>query len=200
MGVITISRQLGSQGRVVATLVAQRMGYRFVWRDAINEAARRSSTPEVALATIDELDLLGLTPPPRARKAYSEAVKQVMDELAQQDNVVILGRAGQIVLRDFPHLLSVRIIAPFTLRAQRTATQQGISVEAARLQVEASDAHRREYLERFYAANWDDPTLYDLVINTARLTPLEAADVICQVATYHFAPQAAPGENGGDTR
>ena len=199
MAVITISRQLGSLGRDVATLVAQRLGYRFVWRDVINEAARRSSTPEVALATIDELDLLGLTPPPRARRAYCDAVQQVMDELAQQDNVVILGRAGQIVLRDYPRLLSVRIIAPFELRAQRVAAKQGITLEAARLQVEASDTHRREYLERFYVANWDDPTLYDLMINTAHLTPPEATDVICQVASYHFASQAAPGNSRGVT-
>src|SRR5512133_811696 len=116
MAVVTISRQLGSLGRDVAQLVASRLGYRFIWRNMINEAARRASTPEVALATIDELDLLGLTPSPQARQAYIDAVRQVMDEQAEQGNVVILGRAGQIVLRHRPDVLSVRIIAPVELR------------------------------------------------------------------------------------
>ncbi len=189
MGVITISRQLGSQGRDVATLVSQRLGYRFVWRDMINEAARRASTPEVALATIDELDLLGLVPPPSARKAYCQAVQQVMQELAQEGNVVILGRAGQIILHDHPHLVSARIIAPLQVRAERIAKQQGITPEAARFQVEASDKHRRDYLERFYQAQWEDPTLYDLVINTAHITPPEAAEMICQLVLRHAGEQ-----------
>jgi cytidylate kinase len=189
MAVITISRQLGSQGRDVATLVSQRLGYRFVWRDMINEAARRASTPEVALATIDELDLLGLVPTPSARKAYCQAVQQVMQELAQAGNVVILGRAGQIVLHDHPHLVSARIIAPLQVRAERIAKQQGITPEAARFQVEASDKHRRDYLERFYQAQWEDPTLYDLVINTAHITPPEAAEMICQLVRRHAGEQ-----------
>jgi cytidylate kinase len=192
MAVITISRQLGSQGRDVATLVAERLGYRFVWRDMINEAARRASTPEVALATIDELDLLGLAPAPGARKAYCQAVQQVMSELAQTGNVVILGRAGQIVLHGHAQLVSARIVAPLDLRAERTARQQGITLEAARFQVEASDRHRREYLERFYQSQWDDPTLYDLVINTAHITPSEAADMICRLASRVANSQANP--------
>jgi cytidylate kinase len=181
MAVITISRQLGSLGRDVANQVAERLGYRLVWRDMINEAARRASTPEVALATIDELDLLGLSPAPSARKAYRQAVQQVMEELAQAGNVVILGRAGQIVLRDYPHLVSVRIIAPLDVRARRVAQQQGITFDAAQSQVEASDRHRRDYLEKFYQAKWDDPALYDLVINTVHIAPSDAAEVVCHL-------------------
>jgi cytidylate kinase len=189
MAVVTISRQLGSLGRDVALLVAERLGYRFVWRDMINEAARRSSTPEVALATIDELDLFGLTPAPSARKAYCNAVQQVMEELAQEGNVVILGRAGQIVLQGHPHLFSARVIAPLALRAERTSKQQGITIEAAQFQVEASDKHRREYLLRFYQADWDDPAMHDLVINTAHIAPPEAAGLICQLVLHNSAKQ-----------
>jgi cytidylate kinase len=180
MAVITVSRQLGSLGHDVARLVAEALGYRLVWREMINEAARRAGAPEVALATIDELDLLQLKPTPRARRAYTQAVEQVMQELMREGNVVIVGRAGQVVLRDAPGVLHVRIIAPVQLRAQRIAVQQEIPQSAAQAQVEASDRHRRDYVWRFFHAQWDDATLYDLIVNTAHLSPEAAADVICQ--------------------
>lgn len=188
MAVITISRQLGSLGRDVARLVAETMGYRLVWRDMINEAAQRAGAPEVALATIDELDLLKLKPTSKARKAYVQAVQQVMLELACQGNVVILGRAGQIVLRDAADALHVRIVAPVDLRAQRVAAQQNISIQAALAQVDASDSHRSDYLRRFYHAHWDDVTLYDMVLNTAHLAPETAAGIVCHAVRLH-APQ-----------
>lgn len=188
MSVITISRQLGSMGRDVALLVAQRMGYRFVWRDMINEAARRASAPHVALATIDELDILGIHPNAKDRKAYCEAISQIMNELADADNVVILGRAGQVVLADHLYALHVRIVAPVAIRIERIARQMQVTPEAALLQVGASDQHRRDYLRRFYKQDWDDPALYDLTINTAHLSTSAVADIICMTAETHHAP------------
>jgi cytidylate kinase len=191
MAVITISRQLGSLGREVATLVAERLGYRFVWRDMINEAARRASAPEVELAIIDELNLLGLSPTPTARKSYCEAVQKVMEELAREGNVVILGRAGQVILHKRPATLHVRIIAPVDLRVQRVADQQKIALTAARAQVEASDDARRDFLERYYESDWDDVDLYDLVLNTARLAPDQAADLVCHAVGQQQSARSA---------
>jgi len=62
MAVITVSRQLGSLGCDIANSVAQRLGYRMVWRKLINQAARQARTPEMALEMLDELGLLGLRP------------------------------------------------------------------------------------------------------------------------------------------
>ncbi|GAB4556859.1 MAG: cytidylate kinase-like family protein [Anaerolineae bacterium] len=179
MATITISRQMGSLGSQIARMLGERLGYRVVWREVINQAAIRAGVPEVALATIDELGLLQLRPTAKARRAYHQAIQQIMDELAAEGNVVIVGRAGQVVLRDRPQVLHVRITAPAELRAKRVAEAQGITMEQARAQIEASDRTRRAYLRRYYHVNWDDPELYDLVINTARLSPECAVDIIC---------------------
>jgi len=181
MPTITISRQLGSQGSTLARLVGERLGYRVVWRDLINLAARRAGAPEVALATIDELGLLGLRPSAAAFQAYHQAVAQVLSEMADAGGVIIVGRAGQVILHDHPAVIHVRVIAPAEVRAQRLAARSGIPIEAARAQVEASDRARRDYLRRYYHAHWDDPTLYDLVINTARLPVPLAADLLCEL-------------------
>ena len=88
MAVITISRQLGSLGFEIGNLVSDRLGYRIVWRELINEAAQRAGAPDVALAVIDELGLLGVKPSARSSQAYLEAVRVVVLELASKGNVV----------------------------------------------------------------------------------------------------------------
>lgn len=183
MATITVSRQLGSLGFEVAQTAANLLGFRLVWRDVINQAGRIAGSPEAALAAIDDLGLLGICPSPEACQAYRQAVQQIMQELAHQGNVVIIGRAGQQILSGWPEVLHVRVIAPRNLRIERVATRQEISMESAIAQVEASDRRRRSYIKRFYNVQWDDPNLYDLVINTAHLSPTAAAQIIARTVT-----------------
>lgn len=187
MAVITISRQMGSLGCQVAEEIAACLGYRVVWREVINEAAMRAGVPEVALATIDELDLLGLRPSAEDIDAYHAAVREIMHEINQQDNAVIVGRAGQVILREEDNVLHAKIFAPFDLRAVRVAQQHHISMEVARKQVKTSDQARIRYLKRYYQANWNDPDLYDVLINTAHLNVKTSAHVICKALESRFA-------------
>ena len=180
VSVITISRQLGSLGDEVAQAIAERLNFRVICRDLINQAAIRAGVPEVALATIDDLGLLGLRTSTLARQNYHIAVREMMEEYSKEGNIVIIGRAGQVILKDHPNVLHVKVIAPSTLRAKRIAQAQNISLEAAQSQVEMSDKNRRNYLKRYYKVRWDNPELYDLIVNTARLNPSQAACLICQ--------------------
>ena len=182
MAVITISRQLGSLGNEVAQAAAVRLNYEVICRKLIDLAANRAGVPEVALATIDDLGLFGLRPSSEARRAYHQAVQVIMDELTTKNNIIIIGRAGQAILRNHPEVLHVRVFAPAQLRAHRISAQQGISIEAARAQIEASDRSRRNYLRRFYQVRWDDPELYDMIINTTCLNIDISAYLICQAA------------------
>lgn len=184
MAVITISRQMGSLGCDVADEIARCLNYRLVWREVINEAASRAGVPEMALATIDELDLLGIRPSPEDRKAYHNAVREIMRELAAEGNVVIVGRAGQVILRGVEGTFHVKLFAPLDLRVERIAARHNLSPEAARKQVENSDKARTRYLRQYYHASWDDPNLYDLLINTARMSSITAAEIVCRALGY----------------
>lgn len=180
MTAITISRQLGSLGTAIAREVADRLNYRMVWREVINDAARRAGAPEAALAMIDDLGLLGVHVSPRARRAYQQAVREVMEDLVAEGEVVIVGRAGQVILQDRPDALHVRIRAPLLVRVERVAARQHVPREAARAQVEQGDRTRRDYVREFYGVDWDDPQLYDLVLSTEALTVERGADAVCR--------------------
>ncbi len=191
MAVITISRQLGSLGTTLGKRIASRLRYRLVHRDVINQAARLAGAPDVALATIDELGLLGIEPDETAQQAYLRAVRRVIENLAQEGNVVIVGRAGQSILQKHEGVLHIRVVAPFDVRVRRIVAAHGISETAARAQVRDSDRYRADYLRRFYNTAWDDPTLYHLVINTGHMDLDTAAAVVC-AAIHSMAGKECP--------
>ena len=179
MSVITVSRQLGSLGTTLGRQVAARLGYRLVQRELINQAAKLGGVPDMALAAIDELGLFGIEPDEDQQRAYLEAVQEVIDMLAIEDNVVIVGRAGQAILQHDPNVLHLRVIAPMETRIQRIIKAHHVSEQAARAQIEDSDRFRARYLKRFYHIQWDDPSLYHLVINTGKISLETSAEVVC---------------------
>ncbi|MCJ7739677.1 MAG: cytidylate kinase-like family protein [Anaerolineae bacterium] len=180
MPAITLSRELGSLGTDIARSLADGLGYRMMWREVINEAACRACAPEVALAVIDDLGLLGLRPSNKAQRAYLQSVRQVIEQLAAEGNVIIVGRAGQIILRGYPDVLHVRITAPLALRVERIAARHTITSAAAKARVESSDRARTTYVQRHYQVDWNDPKLYDLVINTETIPVQLARDLIAR--------------------
>ena len=200
MSVITISRQLGSLGDEVAHAVADKLDYQIIGRDLINQAAVRANVPEVALAAIDDLGFLDLHPPPESIHAYQNSISEIMHELAAGGNVVIVGRAGQVILRDNPQVLHVKVIAPERMRFQRVAQQQNTTLECAQAQVLTSDKTRKNYLNKYYQVRWDDPQLYDLIVNTARLQPQQAACLICQALNNCIAADNSPNSSTEDSQ
>jgi cytidylate kinase len=59
--------------------------------------------------------------------------------------------------------------------------RQSIPAEAALAQIGASDRRRKHFVEHAYHVDWNDPALYDLMINTASLDVPRSASLICHV-------------------
>ncbi len=164
--VYTISRQYGSGGTQFAKKLAELCGYTLIWREIINKAAINIGYPEMALAVIDELGLLGICPDDETCNQYRDSISQVIISEAKKGKVVILGRASHIILKDFPDCLRIRIVASQDTRVGNIQTSKKISEKAAVAQLEESDRNREHFVKKFYNLDWNDPTLYDLTINS----------------------------------
>ena len=180
MSAITISRQMGSQGSQLAQQVAERLGWRWVSRELINQAALAAGLPEVALAEIDELGLFGLHPSTKERQAYRQQIETVIQDLAEAGQVVIVGRGGQVILRSRPDIFHVRVVAPLQTRVGWFQQEKHISARAAQACLLESDRVRIRYLEQNFGAQLNDPTLYHVVINTEALGLAAAAMLVIQ--------------------
>jgi cytidylate kinase len=111
-------------------------------------------------------------------EAYVRTMEAVIRDLAAASDVCILGRAGQVILRDRPDTLHVQIVAPLEKRIETVMKREGLSRAKAMERVLNSDRMRHEYLRRYYEVEWLDPCLYDLVINMGRVSFDTAVDLI----------------------
>lgn len=102
----------------------------------------------------------------RAAEGYLELVRDAILNLAETGAVVIVGRGGQVILRDRPDVLHVRVVASPDTRVENLMARQEIGREEAEKQMRESDRDRARYLKRYHGVDWEDPLLYHLVINT----------------------------------
>jgi len=109
---------------------------------------------------------------------YVRMVGLVIRGLAREGNVLIVGRGAQVLLRKHPRALHVQIVAPFDRRVQIVIARQGLSQRAAQNRVRTSDRSRFDYLRRYHDADWLDPTLYHLVLNTGWVSVETAVHLI----------------------
>jgi cytidylate kinase len=203
MAVITISRELGSSGSQVADLLCEKLGYCRVDKTLLSQIAaeagidvqavldkERSVTSKPRLISDQMTSLYGRAPSAFGRKGdmddqtYARIVQETMQRFAQEGNAVIVGRGGQMVLRDWPTALHVHIYAPQEMRAQRLRDRLNISELEAKRRITTSDEQKRMYIRNAHKnANWKDAKHYHLMINTGYITPETAAELIVQAAT-----------------
>ena len=190
---ITISRQLGSGGASIAHLVASELGFRVLDRELIDAVAARVGVSPEAAQTLDEQTygwasglihslLLAFRGQQLTQESYHYVADQLIRQAAAHENLVVLGRAGQLVLGFRPQTFHVHVVAPVRDRIERVAARDHVSPEEARKRVEESDEARRRYVHAVGHRDWSDPSLYDLVLNTHRMKPEVAAAVVVDAA------------------
>lgn len=183
MGLITISRNLGSGGAEIARLVADGLKVEFYDDMLLQQEAMRLGVRSEELAGFDE------KPPGFFEHVFSEKPEVYLDlmesvvyEVARKGEGVIMGHGGQLLLQDFSCALHVLVHAPLALRIQNIMERHGLSGEAAEKLIHKSDHEQKGFLQFAYHMDWSAPKLYDLVINTQKVRKETAAELIMRVA------------------
>jgi cytidylate kinase len=204
MAVITISRQYGSGGNEIARLICDRLGYRYFDKDLMAQLGAQMGLASDKIVDLPEDkyqvrslmerffgvvptlsgDLAGWRVAAKAHvdeqveRMSVQTVQSLIRAAHERDKVVVVGRGGQVVLRDLPDVLHVRVVAPIEQRIQRMQQSEELTADEARELVHRRDEAAGDYVKSFYNVDWTDPLLYDLVINTSKVTPSATADLI----------------------
>jgi cytidylate kinase len=96
---------------------------------------------------------------------------------ARRGPTVFVGRGAQFVLPRHRGL-AVRLVASWRYRVERVMREQNLGATAARHWIEQRDRGCREFIQRFFHHDPNDPHLYDLVLNVERYEPHGAATAI----------------------
>jgi cytidylate kinase len=137
-------------------------------------------------------------------QAYAQIVDMVIHDLARGGDVIVVGRGGQVVLKDVSGVLHVQIVASFEQRLANLMAREGIDRREASTRLRASDRARADYLRRYHGIdNSRDTALYDLTINTDNLPlPVAVAAIVgaCQALDAQDNRAGQPEEEGNESR
>jgi cytidylate kinase len=202
MGVITISRELGSEGDKIADRICEALGYQRVDKDMVLHIAEEAGVDvDAVLATERNVvgrarlvsgamtSLYAKQPTAFERKTgvddqtYTRVVHNTMEKFAKQGNAVIVGRGGQMILHDWPDALHVRLYADPEIRAQRISQRLDISPQEATQRITRSDERKRQYIRHMHNnADWKNLKYYHLAIDTGHIDPDAAVQIIILAA------------------
>jgi cytidylate kinase len=216
--VVCISSLDGAGGEEVGRLVADRLDLRLIDEEIIVRAAREAGVDshvvadaeqrkslatrvlkEILAGSVAVAPALGVSSPASSRDALDESddfrglIRTAIEEIAAESECVIVAHAASVALSGRAGTLRVLVTASPDTRSGRVARESGIDGQEAVELVLRSDAARADYLKRFYRLKDEPLTLYDLVLNTDRLSPEQAALLIAESATYEL------GSDGGST-
>lgn len=178
---VSISRQMGSGGSLLARAIGERLGWSVLDREIVVEIARGMHRPEPVVAAHDERpsgpldDYLSylMVPGDPGQNRFLEEMVATIRSIAKTRNAVIVGRGANWFLESKCGL-KLRIVAPVEHRVDLLAQRIGISRDEAVRRLHDADAEQRTFIRQAFGREIDDPLGYDLVVNLGSI-PLDAA-------------------------
>lgn len=199
--IITVGREFGSGGHEVGLLLSQRFGLPLLDENILRHIAEEKGLDSSTIERYDEK--------PKNRLLYrtvngfsnspGDAIAQMqfqyLQERAQRgDSFVVVGRCAEYVLREYPNLISIFVLADTDFKAARTMARGGISREEALTLMERRDLARKVYHNQHCKGKWGDSRSYHLTINSARLGIQGTVDLLEQYIRARIKADA-PAEN-----
>jgi len=198
MAVITISRYFGAGGWTLGQRLAKKFGYRFIHEGMITEVAAKTKVPSEQIRGLEErgadklmrfLDKIVKTSYVERltsdkygfvdEKIYVDTVKNIIQELYEQGDVVIIGRGSQYILKGFANTWHLLLVGDLPDRIQFMMNQYKLSESEAEKAIKKRDQTRTRFLNFFSGSEYhDDPLLYDLVVNMSRISMEKAEQMV----------------------
>lgn len=189
---VTVSRERGSGGGIIAREVAERLGFVVFDSEIVDHVARSAAVDRLVVAHLDE----------RSQRSIREWTERVMHRrhfsaegymahlskailsVGEKGRAVIVGRGAHLLL-PVERCLRARVIAPLPIRIERLCASGTPRVEAEALIAE-TDRQRSQFIQENYHEADANPLLYDLVINTGEIALATAAELIVRAVEAKF--------------
>lgn len=189
MAVVTIARQFGAGGRTLGSRLAKALDYRFLDDVVIQELARRINVTNEAVRDIENIagGLFSKVVSSMLSRSYMErltgqdfgyideviylkTLKELIADLADKDNVVLLGRGTQYILAEHPNAFHFLLVGDEPHRIKFMEKTYNLTPQKAEDSVVEGEKRRRKLYSLFGKADYNDPLHYHVVFNTSRLT------------------------------
>ncbi|MBN1382801.1 MAG: cytidylate kinase family protein [Deltaproteobacteria bacterium] len=188
MALMTITMGIGCDGEEIARRAGITLGIPLYNDEKLREEFIAMGLSSGELASLDEKvpgflsRILEFRP-----QSYLEILEAIIYEISRRGEGIIIGHGAQFLLRDFGCALHVRIYSSETRRIKTLSALKSISVETAAKIIRTDDGNKRGFMRYAFDMDWDDPALYDLIVNKDKLGIEAGADLIVAVAQSEIA-------------
>jgi cytidylate kinase len=200
---ITISRETGAGGRTIADLLCQKLAAaektptpnpwavfdaslaKQVLEDhQLPANLERFMTEDARLLPVEAIveEVLGLHPP---NWTLAQHTTKTILRLVALGHAILVGRGANIITARLPNVFHVRLVAPLLTRIQHAVEFYHLSQAEAAKFVREQDHARRRYVRHYFNSEIDDPSIYDVTLNTGRFGFSRTAEVIVELALQH---------------
>ncbi len=183
MQIICVSRGSFGYGNELAEKLARKLGYDCIARETLTDGATDQGIPVGKI----ESAVLKRHPITEALAIQVELMKAFISahicERALERSVVYHGRTGHLILPGISHVLRIRAIANDQERINMTLRRMpNLTREKAKRYNDQVDENRRRWVRTLYNVDWEDPSLYDITINSLNITVENSASALVSVA------------------
>jgi len=187
--VITVSKEPGAGGNILAQKIAERLDLDIFNRDIIKGIAESAKISTSVIETLEKKRLSGVEDfiSSLVNKhylypgLYLEYLMKVVCPIAEHGRAVIVGRGANFILPPEKRF-SVRMVAPLDVRIQNIARRFGVSTEEAKRRVIRRESRRSAFIRQSFNADISNPINYDLTINTGNMSIEAAVEVVISAA------------------
>lgn len=171
MAIIAISRSTLNGGKALAERVALETDYPIFSREMVLEQTAKDYG-----ISIKDLEKTILKPPsfwqqvPGKRISFIKCFTAVLLDMAGENDFIYHGNAGHLFLEGVSHVMRVRVIADMEYRIKAAMDQLQTEKKEAIAHIQKVDKERDQWMQFFYGLDWNDPSLYDLVVNLERMS------------------------------
>ncbi|MCD7728842.1 MAG: MATE family efflux transporter [Clostridia bacterium] len=193
--IVTISREHGSHGKYIGSLVAKKLGIGYYDKEIAAKVAEDSGLAGdfigEALDGETRLKNTYLSTEPN-RQAIIEQAK-VIRKIADTESCVIVGRGADFILKDYYDCIKIFIYADESFKVNMIKEMYGDDEASARKHMEQSDVSRKNYYNFISGHDWGDKNNYDLCVNSS-VGAEETADIIVSYVQKHSKNLLQQGE------
>jgi len=179
---VTVSEMLGSGGENVAREAAKQLNYPFYAKEELYKAAEEMGyLSDIAHLELKEPHLLEkyFSDKPRI---YLDRFQAVIYEVAKRGNALFFGKGSQLLLHSFDCAFHVLVIGSLEKRISRLMNTMKIDRDMAEKIIQTSDHDKAAFLKYAFNQEWLDPDLYDIVINTDKISRDTAVKMVVEAA------------------
>lgn len=179
MAILTISREIGSGGREIGYNISKLLNYEYIDKEKIFSDMRADGKKwEEWGKTLDEHRPSIWEKYDWSFQAWGALIQSHIFEYALKNNVVIMGRGGNFLLKGIHHALRIRITAPIEMRIKRITRRDSTDEVTAKWLAEKTDKERAGFINALYGKDLNDPSEYDMVFDAGAKPIEEITDIV----------------------